>query len=103
MNQEELFDLQKLTRVVHKNKEPYDIYGGRPSVWGNPYSHKDGTLAEFRVSTRHEAIEKYRHYFHDRPELMEKAKLELKGKTISCWCKPQACHLDIIAEFLNRI
>jgi len=24
------------TRVVHCKKEPYDVYIGRPSKWGNP-------------------------------------------------------------------
>ena len=103
MSQQELFELPKLTKVVHKNKDPYDVYIGRPSIWGNPYSHKDGTLAEFKVSTRAEAIEKYRQYFYNNQELMQKSKLELKGKTLGCWCSPQACHGDVIAEFLNRI
>lgn len=31
-------------KVVHFKKEPFDIYIGRPSVWGNPFSHKQGTL-----------------------------------------------------------
>jgi hypothetical protein len=44
-------------RVVHCKKSPYDIYIGRPSKWGNPYSHLSGTLAEYKVSSREEAIE----------------------------------------------
>ena len=49
-------------KVVHCKKESYDIYIGRPSKWGNPYSHLDGTSAEFKVNTRQEAIEAYRNY-----------------------------------------
>jgi hypothetical protein len=24
---------------------------------------------------------------------------ELKGKTLGCWCKPEACHGDVLVEF----
>ena len=41
------------TDVVHCKKAPFDVYIGRPSKWGNPYSiGPDGT--------REEVIEKYR-------------------------------------------
>lgn len=34
-------------RVVHCKKEPYDVYIGRPSKWGNPFViGKDGTREE---------------------------------------------------------
>ena len=26
------------TRVVNKYKEPFDVYIGRGSIWGNPYT-----------------------------------------------------------------
>ena len=45
-------------RAVNQNTEPYDVYVGRPSKWGNPYSHRDDTLAEFKVRTRKESVEK---------------------------------------------
>jgi hypothetical protein len=28
---------------------------------------------------------------------------ELKGKTLGCFCKPEACHGDVIAEYLNNL
>lgn len=32
-----------ITKVIHCKKESYDVYIGRPSIWGNPYSiGKDG-------------------------------------------------------------
>ena len=47
----------KEIKVVHCKKEPYDIYIGRPSKWGNPFSiGKDGT--------REEVIEKYREWIN---------------------------------------
>jgi len=35
------------------------------------------------------------------PELIERAKRELRGRTIACWCKPEACHGDILAELAD--
>lgn len=90
------------TKVVHCKKEPFDIYIGRPSLWGNPYSHKSGTKAIFQVSSREEAVLKYKEYLLSNPELLEKIK-QLKGKTLGCWCKPQACHGDVIAQVIEEL
>jgi hypothetical protein len=87
----------ELKRVVHCKKEPFDVYIGRPSKWGNPYSHKTGTLAKFKVNTREEAIASYREYLHSQPSLIQ-ALPDLRGKILGCWCKPLACHGDILAE-----
>ena len=82
------------TKVVHCKKEPYDIYIGRPSKWGNPFVvGKDGT--------REEVIEKYINWLESRPELLNSI-YELKGKTLGCWCHPKACHGDILAELANK-
>lgn len=90
------------TRVVHCQKERYDVYIGRPSEWGNPYSHiKDReTRAQFLTRTREEAISKYREWILQQPHLMEKLET-LRGKTLGCWCKPKSCHGDILIELLN--
>ena len=82
------------TRVVHCKREPYDVYIGRPSKWGNPFKiGVDGT--------REEVIEKYRNYIMD-SSLLEDIQ-ELKGKTLGCYCKPAACHGDILAELVEEI
>lgn len=31
-----------MAKIVHCKKDKYDIYIGRPSIWGNPFSHKEG-------------------------------------------------------------
>jgi len=95
-----------VTKVVNKYKDGYDVYIGRGSIFGNPYTHKfiDNTKAEFQVETREEAIEKYKEYFYDRIEkdsdFLDKV-LRLQGKTLGCYCKPASCHGDVIAAFLN--
>jgi hypothetical protein len=90
------------TKVVHKRRYPYDVYIGRPSKWGNPFSHKPGTLAPYRVKTRREAIEKYREWIMQQPALLADLH-ELKGKTLGCWCKPQACHGDVLAALIEEL
>lgn len=88
------------TRVVHMKKEPFDTYIGRPSRWGNPYSHKAGTRADFVVPTREEAIERYRAYLLASPELLA-ALPELRGKVLGCWCSPKACHGDVLVDMVE--
>ena len=81
------------TIVVHL-REPHDVYIGRPSRWGNPFSiGKDGT--------RSQVIEKYEEWVRDQPELLARLP-ELKGKRLGCWCKPDACHGDILVKLLKE-
>jgi len=80
--------------VVHKNR-PHDVYIGRPSIWGNPF-------VVGRDGSRLQVIERYRAWlFEHRPDLVTKARTELKGKVLGCWCAPLPCHGDILAEIAN--
>lgn len=89
------------TTVVHCKRASYDVYIGRPTKWGNIFSHKAGTQAKFRVATREEAVEKYREWIQTQPKLL--ADLEsLRGKRLACWCKPKACHGDVLKELLGE-
>ena len=101
-----------MTKVVHCKRERYDVYIGRGPgcIWGNPFSHKDGTLARYKVDTREEAVEKYRKYILNKPELLERLH-EFKGKVLGCWCagkvaltendKPFRCHGQVLLELLK--
>lgn len=94
------------TKVVHCKIEPYDIYIGRGSEWGNIFSHKEGTKAEYIVSSREEAINKYKEWILTQPSLLNKLHA-LKGKTLGCWCKhpknPLPCHGDVLAEMADAL
>lgn len=91
------------TMVVNVYKEPYDVYIGRAGkgkdgYFGNPFPLSFG---EERGST----LEKYREYFVKRLETdleFKEKVLTLHGKTLGCFCKPNACHGDIIADYLNN-
>jgi len=93
-----------MTKVVHCKKEPYDFYGGRPSFLGNPIKVGD-SLPDGSLVTRDFAINWYREYFLEKVKIdkeFRKKVLALKGKIISCWCAPKPCHLDIVAEWLEK-
>ena len=92
----------KVYNKHHKNYPADAVYIGRPTKWGNPYSHLDGTLAEFKVSSREEAIERYRHYLDSDINLQIQAKQELKGKSLICWCAPKSCHGEYLMEIANK-
>lgn len=85
--------------VVHFKRGSFDVYVGRPTKWGNPYSHKEGTKAQFKVDTREEAIAAYRMWITQGDGMHLLADLhELKGKILGCWCAPKPCHADVLAE-----
>jgi hypothetical protein len=89
------------TTVVHCQVEEYDVYIGRPSEWGNPFTHKDYTIAKYKVGSREEAVAKFEAWFLSQPDLVEKARRKLRGKILGCWCHPQSCHGDIIAKIVD--
>lgn len=93
-----------MCKVVHCNKEKYDIYIGRPSKWGNPFTHISNkeTLAEFIVGSREEAIESYKQWimFGDGKSLLKDI-CELRGKTLGCWCHPNSCHGDVLCQIVS--
>jgi hypothetical protein len=90
-------------RVVHCKKEAHDVYIGRPSRWGNPFTHlRSDHSAVWVVESREEAIDRYRSDLRKRvrqgePGLVE-ALAELYGKVLGCWCSPKPCHGDVLLE-----
>lgn len=95
-----------VTRVINIKKEteykdlkstPSYEYIGRGSYWGNPYSMYD------EGESREEVIRKYEYDFqHDKfPNKKKSDVFELTGKRLGCFCKPQACHGDVLASYLN--
>jgi hypothetical protein len=70
---------------------PGAIYVGRPSPWGNPFSiGRDGD--------RDAVISKYVAWLHGKPDLVARARRELAGHDLICWCAPQACHAEILRD-----
>lgn len=82
-----------MTTVVNIKTDKYDVYIGRGSKWGNPFHiGEDGTRAE--------VIEKYKDYIRRRSDLLD-ALDELRGHRLGCFCKPKACHGDVLIGLLD--
>lgn len=92
--------------VVNKKHHglcPQDVYVGRPSILGNPF--------QVAAMGRAEAIERYRHHLRGllrtsrqaRRLISDLAAQHAGGAEIHlvCWCSPEACHADVIAEFIK--
>lgn len=70
------------------------VYVGRPTKWGNPFViGRDGSRAD--------VVRKYEEWIVQQPDLMQ-ALGELKGKSLVCWCAPEACHADVLMRLSNQ-
>jgi hypothetical protein len=91
------------TEVVNRDRdEPFDAYVGRGTPWGNPFrvGKQEGQFE------RAEAIDMYKNHFETkilRDKSLRSGLLSLRGLRIACHCKPQACHGDVIARYLNLL
>jgi hypothetical protein len=84
------------TTVVNKKVDKdYDVYIGRPSKWGNPFKMKT-------EGDRNLVIGEYRKWILTQSRLLRDLH-ELKGKRIACFCKPLACHGDVLAELADNL
>lgn len=96
------------TKVVHVNSEewkntPEDqrVYIGRANprrgVKGSKWANGFKIGADM---TREQAIAAYRAWVSN-PIILASLE-ELRGKTLGCWCKPEACHGDVLVELLGE-
>ena len=84
-----------MIRVVNAHREPYDVLIARPSKWGNPFQiGRDGN--------RDQVIKMYEVHVRRRPDLLA-ALSELAGKRLGCYCKPEACHGDVLVKLLREL
>lgn len=84
------------TTVVNLRTAPFDVYIGRAGKgqdgkWGNPFS----------TGTREENIKNFEEYLVNNKELMQDLH-ELRGKRLGCFCKPKACHGDVLKKYADK-
>lgn len=102
------------TKVVSITTGDYfDVYIGRGmlhrglegSPFHNPFRLTDYPLKD-PVDQRFKCLVAFAQYFYSKideePEFLRQV-LNLRGKVLGCWCKPKACHGDIIAHFVDEI
>lgn len=68
-----------------------------PGWLGNPFPLSEGY-------SREKSISRYREAFRERlqTDAFRVAVNSLQGKTLACYCRPKACHGDVILEYLGR-
>lgn len=96
------------TPYIHK-----EFYVGRPSVFGNPYSHLQNSLAQYRVKTVQDAIFKYEEIYlptienelqvlkNDISTYAMQDALTSVNICLSCFCVPRPCHAFCILKALD--
>ena len=66
----------------------------RTESWGNPY--------KINVhGTRLEVVKLYARRLLSSPEMIIRARQELAGKYLVCWCHPHKCHAHVLAFVAN--
>ena len=77
---------------------PGTVKVDRSTKWGNPFlvsvMGRDAAVAEFTI------------WLQTDPEgqhLLARAKRELRGKNLACWCPlNEPCHAEILLEIVNQ-
>eukprot|EP00698_Gefionella_okellyi_P003359 TRINITY_DN13123_c0_g1_i1.p1 TRINITY_DN13123_c0_g1~~TRINITY_DN13123_c0_g1_i1.p1 ORF type:complete len:143 (-),score=18.39 TRINITY_DN13123_c0_g1_i1:97-525(-) len=64
----------------------------RQSKWYNPFTLKNS-------GSRSQIVKKYEDYILGKPELLD-CLPELVGKSLGCWCAPEACHGDVLRRLV---
>lgn len=98
------------TKVVKYPQEECDVYIGRPTPWGNPWSSKPTNLAEV-VCSKQEAVDNYRKWLNGedfvtfeqekRNWILDNIK-SLEGKRLGCWCESKPCHGDVLVDLIEK-
>ena len=92
------------TQVIHvRDMQDGDVYIGRAmprqklagSIFANPF--KVG-----RDGAREEVIGLYRAHVLTITGLHSFLR-GIRGKRLACWCSPQACHGDVLAELADHV
>lgn len=91
-------------------KPPNTVCVTRGTLWGNPFvvrpdletGDKIG-MNYFAVPSVDDAVAVYREFMEQQPDFQEKAKRNLRGKDLACWCALDApCHGDVLLEIANQ-
>lgn len=100
-------------KVVNIYDNTPAIYVGRKSHgmhYGNPFSHKTGTLAVVKVASVKEAIVAFEDWLDgiayqevepERRQWILDHLDDLTGQNLKCYCAPHPCHADVLLKKAN--
>jgi len=102
-----------MTRVISlRSGEPYDVFVGRPGVFGNPFSHLSteyNSVSLSRALSRFDAVRKHAAWIREpeQAELLSRVRKELYGKVLACACSQKdiargMCHAVTLAKIADK-
>lgn len=114
-----VFDMKQIKiNVVNKHQHtntPSDIYIGRGSVLGNPFTHLplNKSKAQVHVDSREKAITEYKKWIKGKIsefdgnvigqlEFIKRNAISQHEINLVCFCKPKSCHGDVIKELVEK-
>ena len=81
------------------------VYIGRPSPWGNPYTHlsnNNSRVPTTQVESRDVAVRAFREYAVSRSGVQPDWLGPLRYATaLVCWCSPKSCHGQVLMELMR--
>jgi hypothetical protein len=84
----------RITCVVNKYMEPYDVSIMRPGPFGNPFLvGRDGD--------RDKVCDLYEKWLPKQKRLIARMKAELRYKRLGCCCAPKRCHGETIVRAIR--
>lgn len=94
-------------RVVNVRWDRCTHYIGQQNSY-DPSEHGKFTNLEnpFKLYggvTRHSIVDAYERWARSQPLVLEKIKALPRDAVIGCWCKPLACHGDIILKLWREL
>ena len=80
--------------LVNIGSERFSYEGSR---WANPFKITESC-------SREECILRFEQYIREKikSEHLEESLLALKGRNLGCWCKPEACHGDVLVRLIDE-
>ena len=83
-------------RVVNCRREYLTHFIGRPSVFGNPFHMKT-------ENDRERVIANFEVYARTSERVLDAIKALPEDAILGCYCKPAACHGDIIIKLWHEL
>lgn len=105
-----------MLKVINRRKiKDFDVNIGRGSLWGNPWGVGLKNTAEFKVSTRQQAVENFEKWLRGEdfvgilPERRQKLLDNLwmlENKILGCWCLDENgdgnCHGLVLIKLIQE-
>lgn len=100
---------QQQTALMAGKLDGYVYIGRHPKLntvgkWGNKYTHLISNIqGTIQVANRAASIDAYtKDLSWNTDNILREIKLQLKDKILVCWCKPHACHGDVLARIADQ-